>query len=100
MGGKNKIGDNLPDWQVRFFAYSVTMADMIRSYLAKKKMTTDDMSEKVGFTKTKAKQMLSGHYNFDIEEMTKLELMFNGHYDTYEKMLLIEKKSRKEDSSL
>lgn len=96
----NEIGNNIPDWQIRFFAYSTTIADQIRAYLSKKKMTINELAEKVSFPKGKAKSMLSGHYDFSIEEMAKLDLLFTGHYDLYEKQLLIEKISRKEDSSL
>ena len=89
-----------PDWQVRFHIYSANIADNIRAYLSKKKMTTEDLSKKVGFTKSKSKHMLSGSYDFSIEEMANLELLFAGHYDRYEKKLLTEKTSKKEDSSL
>ena len=95
-----KLSNQVPDWQARFHAYSINIADMIRAYLSKKKMTTEDLSKKVGFTKSKSKHMLSGSYDFSIEEMAKLELLFAGHYDNYEKKLLTEKISKKEDSSL
>jgi hypothetical protein len=96
----NRIVDNIPEWQLRFFHYSVSISDRIKEYLSRKKMTTDMMAEKVGFPKHKAKRMLSGYYDFNIEEMAKLDLLFSGHYDTYEKKLLIERMSRKEGSSL
>jgi hypothetical protein len=95
-----KLSNQVPNWQARFHAYSVLVADKIRAYLTKKQMTTEDMSKKVGFTKSKSKHMLSGSYDFSIEEMAKLELLFAGHYDRYEKKLLTEKTSKKEDSSL
>lgn len=95
MNKKNKIGENIPDWQIRFFAYSVNLADQVRVYLSRKKMTTNQMAEKIGITKKSAKSMLSGRYNFSTEEMAKLELLFSGNYDIYERKLLIEKISKK-----
>jgi len=63
-------------------------------------MTTNDLADKLGFSKRSAKSMLSGRYNFNLEEIAFLDLLFNGHYDLYEKKLLIEKMPKKEDSSL
>jgi len=86
-----KIGNKIPEWQVRFFAYSVFISDKIRSFLKKKNMTTNELADKVGFSREKAKRMLSGSYDFSVEEMAKLDLLFSGHYDLYEKKLLTEK---------
>jgi len=94
------VSNNKPSWQSRFYAYSMSMAELVRSYIAKKKMSTDDLAKKINISKTKSKHMLSGSYDFSIEEIAKLELLFLGHYDTYEKILLIEKISKQEDSSL
>jgi len=33
-------------------------------------------------------------HDFSVEEMTKIDLLFEGHYDIYEKKLLIEKKTK------
>jgi ribosome-binding protein aMBF1 (putative translation factor) len=87
--------NQVPDWQSRFNSYSMNISDLIYSYITKKNMTTIDLAEKVGFTKSKAKHMMSGSYDFSIEEMSKLELLFAGHYDNYEKKLLTEKISKK-----
>ena len=86
-----KIENKIPEWQVRVFAYSVFIADKIRSFLKKKNITTNELADKVGFSREKAKRMLSGSYDFSVEEMTKLDLLFSGHYDLYEKKLLTEK---------
>lgn len=54
-------------------------------------MTIEQMSVKIGVKEKAAKSMLSGRYNFTIEEMTKLELLFSGNYDIYDRKLLTEK---------
>ena len=56
-------------------------------------MTTECLSKKIDILQDNIKLMLSDVYvyNFSVEEMAKLDLLFEGHYDIYEKKLLTEK---------
>ena len=60
-------------------------------------MTTKDLSKKIDIKHNDIKLMLNDVYvyNFSVEEMSKLDLLFEGHYDIYEKKLLIEKKIKR-----
>lgn len=81
------------DWEKKLITYSNFISDRLKSYLIKKNMTTEDLSKKIGISKDTSKLMLHDVfvYNFSIEEISKLDLLFEGHYDVYEKKLLIEK---------
>jgi DNA-binding XRE family transcriptional regulator len=87
----NRIAENIPEWQLSFFQYSVSISDKIKEFLTRKKMTTDMMAEMIGISKQEAKNMLSGCYDFNLCEMIKLEMFFSGFYSICEKKLLIEK---------
>ncbi len=55
-----------------------------------------DLSKKIDVEHKTVKSMLDDVYvhDFSVEEMTKIDLLFEGHYDIYEKKLLIEKKTK------
>ena len=81
------------DWEKKLITYSNFISDRLKSYLIKKNMTTEDLSKKIGISNDTCKLMLHDVYvyNFSIEEISKLDLLFEGHYDVYEKKLLTEK---------
>jgi hypothetical protein len=88
----NKYSMPEQDWEKKLITYSNFISDRLKSYLAKKNMTTEVLSKKIGISNDTAKLMLHDIYvyNYSIEEISKLDLLFEGHYDVYEKKLLIE----------
>lgn len=86
-----KIIENLPEWQIKFFCYSTYFCKNLEQYLFKQNISIEELSKKIDLSDYKIKEMLTGHYDFNIKEITKLELLFSGYYDIYKKELLIEK---------
>tara|TARA_Y100000389_G_scaffold202649_1_gene248563 strand:- start:2660 stop:2968 length:309 start_codon:yes stop_codon:yes gene_type:complete len=93
----NKYSTPSLEWERKLILYCNFISDRLKSYLAKKNMTTKDLSKKIDIKHNDVKLMLNDVYvyNFSIEEMSKLDLLFEGHYDIYEKELLIEKKIKR-----
>lgn len=73
--------------------YCNFISDRLKSYVAKKNITLEELSKKIDIPTDVAKRMIDDVYvyNFSVEEMAKLDLLFSGHYDFYEKKLLTEK---------
>jgi len=89
----NKYSSPSQEWERKLITYSNFISDRLKSYLVKKNMTTECLSKKIDILQDNIKLMLSDVYvyNFSVEEMAKLDLLFEGHYDIYEKKILIEK---------
>lgn len=89
----NKYSNPNLEWERKLILYCNFISDRLKSYLAKKNMTTKELSKKIDISHESAKLMLDDVYvyNFNLEEMSKLDLLFEGHYDVYEKKILIEK---------
>lgn len=89
----NKWSSPSKEWERKLIIYCNFISDVLKSYLIKKNMTTEDLSRKIDISQDDIKLMLNDVYvyNFSVEEMAKLDLLFEGHYDIYEKKLLIEK---------
>lgn len=85
------------DWERKLVLYCNFITDRLKSYLLKKNMTSKDLSKKIDVEHKIVKSMLDDVYvyDFSVEEMTKIDLLFEGHYDIYEKKLLIEKKIKR-----
>jgi hypothetical protein len=88
----NRISDNIPEWQLRFFSYSTTLADSICDYLKEKNISKEQLSIFFDIKIEEVESMLSGHYDFNLMEMVRIELLLNNHYLSYKKELIIEKK--------
>tara|TARA_R110001606_G_scaffold384164_1_gene546863 strand:- start:1050 stop:1355 length:306 start_codon:yes stop_codon:yes gene_type:complete len=89
----NKYSNPSQDWERTLITYCNFISDRLKSYLVKKNMTTECLSKKIDISQDNIQLMLSDVYiyNFSVEEMAKLDLLFEGHYDIYEKKLLTEK---------
>jgi hypothetical protein len=88
----NRISDNIPEWQLKYFSYSTTFADSISDYLKEKNISKEQLSIFFETTIEVVEKMLSGHYDFNLMEMVRIELLLNNHYLSYKKELIIEKK--------
>lgn len=88
----NRIGDNIPEWQLKYFSYSTTLADSISDYLKEKNISKEQLSIFFEIEIEDVEKMLSGHYDFNLMEMVKIELLLNNHYLPYTRELIIEKK--------
>jgi hypothetical protein len=88
----NRICDLIPKHKAIFFAYSTTIADSISDYLKEKNISKEDLAGFFGISIEKVNKMLSGHYDFDLMEIVKVEFLLNNHYLVYQKELIIEKK--------
>jgi len=88
----NKYSTPSQDSEIKLITYCNFISDILKSYLIKKNMTTEVLSKKIDIPQDDIKLMLSDVYvyNFSVEELAKLDLLFEGHYDIYEKKLLIE----------
>lgn len=88
----NRIVDNIPDWQRDFFSYSTTLANFISNYIKEKNISKEQVSVFFETTIKDVENMLSGHYDFNLMEMVKIDLLLNNHYLSYTRELIIEKK--------
>jgi hypothetical protein len=88
----NRICDLISKDKVKFFAYSTFIADSISTYLKEKNLSKEDLAGFFEISIEKVNKMFSGHYDFDLREMIKIELLLSNHYLVYQKELIIEKK--------
>ena len=88
----NKYSTPSQEWERKLILYCNFISDRLKSYLGKKNMSTKGLSKKIDISHESAKLMIDDVYvyNFSLDEMSKLDLLFEGHYDIYEKKLLIE----------
>ena len=88
----NRIFDLISKDKVKFFAYSTLIADSISDYLKEKNISKEQLSIFFETTIESVNKMFSGHYDFNLMEMVRIELLLSNHYLSYKKDLIIEKK--------